>query len=207
MSRHQNLNRRQNNLRAAGYTSGLDTVEITRLLRAWAKGDQAALDQLTPAIYAELRRRAHNYMKNERPGNTLQTTALAHEAWLKLVSVAVTDWKDRAHFFAVAAQVMRHILVDGARTRQREKRGGSSQRVDLDRIAEFSPGRDRELVAIDDALQALAAMDPRKAQVIELRFFGGLSVVDITEVLKISEATVLRDWRLAKTWLLRQISK
>jgi RNA polymerase sigma factor (TIGR02999 family) len=185
--------------------SGLDTVEITRLLRAWAKGDRTALDQLTPAIYAELRRRAHNYMKDERQDHTLQTTALVHEAWLKLVNVPVTDWKDRAHFFAVAAQVMRHILVDGARTRQREKRGGGSQRVDLDRIAEFSPGRDRELVAIDDALQALAAMDPRKAQVIELRFFGGLSVAETAEVLKISEDTVLRDWRLAKTWLLRQI--
>jgi len=185
----------------------LDTVEITRLLRAWAKGDRTALDQLTPVIYAELRRRAHNYMKNERPGHTLQTTALANEAWLKLINVPATDWKDRAHFFAVAAQVMRHILVDGARTRQREKRGGSSQRVDLDRMAEFSPGRDRELVAIDDALQALAAMDPRKAQVIELRFFGGLSVAETAEVLNVSEDTVLRDWRLAKTWLLRQISK
>ena len=185
----------------------MDTVEITRLLRAWAKGDRTALDQLTPVIYAELRRRAHNYMKNERPGHTLQTTALANEAWLKLVNVPATDWKDRAHFFAVAAQVMRHILVDGARTRQREKRGGSSQRVDLDRMAEFSPGRDRELVAIDDALQALAAMDPRKAQVIELRFFGGLSVAETAEVLNVSEDTVLRDWRLAKTWLLRQISK
>ena len=158
-------------------------------------------------IYAELRRRAHNYMKNERDGHTLQTTALAHEAWLKLINVPATDWKDRAHFFAVAAQVMRHILVDGARTRQREKRGGSSQRMDLDRIAEFSPGRDRELVAIDDALQALAAIDPRKAQVIELRFFGGLSVAETAEVLKVSEDTVHRDWRLAKTWLLRQISK
>jgi len=146
-------------------------------------------------------------MKNERPGRTLQTTALAHEAWLKLVNVPATDWKDRAHFFAVAAQVMRHILVDGARTRQREKRGESSQRVDLDRIAEFSPGRDRELVAIDDALQALATMDPRKAQVIELRFFGGLSVAETAEVLKVSEDTVHRDWRLAKTLLLRQISK
>jgi len=183
-------------------------VERERALAtAWrTKGDRAALDQLTPVIYVELRRRAHNYMKNERPGRTLQTTALAHEAWLKLVDVPATDWKDRAHFFAVAAQVMRHILVDGARTRQREKRGGSSKRVDLDRIVEFSPGRDRELVAIDDALQALATMDPRKAQVIELRFFGGLSVAETAEVLKVSEDTVHRDWRLAKTWLLRQIS-
>ena len=126
---------------------------------------------------------------------------------MRLVNVSVAGWKDRAHFFAIAAQVMRRILVDGARTRQREKRGGSAQRVDLDRIADFSPGRDRELVAIDDAMQALNAMDPRKAKVIELRFFGGLSVPETAEVLKVSEDTVLRDWRLAKTWLLRQIGR
>ena len=182
-------------------------LNITQLLRAWASGDQAALDQLTPVIYSELRRRAHNYMKNERPGHTLQTTALAHEAWMRLVNVSVADWKDRAHFFAIAARVMRHILVDGARARRREKRSGSSQRVDLGRIADFSPGRDRELVAIDDALQALAALDARKARVIELRFFGGLSVAETAEVLKVSEDTVFRDWRLARTWLLRQITE
>jgi RNA polymerase sigma factor (TIGR02999 family) len=146
-------------------------------------------------------------MKNERPGHTLQTTALAHEVWIKLVKAPMADWKDRAHFFAIAAQVMRHILVDGARTRQREKRGGSSQQVDLDRVAEFSPGRDRELVAVDDALQSLAAMDLRKAQVIELRFFGGLSVAETAEVLKVSEDTVHRDWRLARVWMLRQINR
>jgi RNA polymerase sigma factor (TIGR02999 family) len=184
----------------------VDTVEITRLLRAWASGDRSALDQVTPVIYAELRRRASNYMKDERPGHTLQTTALAHEAWIRLVKMP-TDWKDRAHFFAVAAQVMRHILVDGARTRQRKKRGGSSQRVDLDRIGEFSPGRDRELVAIDDAMQALALMDQRKARVIEPRFFGGLSVGETAEVLKVSEDTVRRDWRLARIWILRQIDR
>ncbi len=182
-------------------------VDITRLLRAWASGNRAALDQLTPVIYAELRRRAHNYMRNERPSHTLQTTALAHEAWLRLVKVESTGWKDRAHFFAIAAQVMRHILVDGARTRRREKRGGTAQRVDLDRIPDFSPGRDRELVAVDDALQELAVIDPRKARVIELRFFGGLSVLETAEVLKVSEDTVLRDWRLARSWLLRQFSK
>ena len=182
-------------------------VDITGLLQAWGNGDRAALDQLTPVIYAELRRRAHNYMRNERPGRTLQTTALAHEAWIRLVDASTAGWKDRAHFFAIAAQVMRRILVDGARARHRAKRGGSSQRVDLDRVAEFSPGRDRELVAIDDALQALAAMDRRKAEVIELRFFGGLSVLETAEVLKVSEDTVLRDWRLAKTWLLREMSR
>jgi RNA polymerase sigma factor (TIGR02999 family) len=179
--------------------------DITGLLRAWAEGDRAALDKLTPVIYAELRRRAHNYMKNERPGRTLQTTALAHEAWMRLVNLSATGWKDRAHFFAIAAQVMRHILVDGARARQREKRAGAAQRVDLDWIPDFSTGRDRELVAIDDALQTLAAMDPRKGKVIELRFFGGLSVAETAEVLKVSEDTVLRDWRLARTWLLREM--
>jgi RNA polymerase sigma factor (TIGR02999 family) len=183
------------------------SVDITRLLRAWANGDRGALDQVTPVIYAELRRRAHSYMKNESPGRTLQTTALAHEAWVRLVDVRVASWKDRAHFFAVAAQVMRHILVDGARTRRREKRGGSSQRVDLDQIPDFSPGREGELVAIDDALQALNVMDPRKARVVELRFFGGLSVAETAEVLKVSEDTVLRDWRLARTWLLREIGR
>src|SRR6516225_5035158 len=116
------------------------SVDITRLLQAWANGDRSALDQLTPVIYTELRRRAHSYMKNERPGRTLQTTALAHEAWMRMVNVRVVSWKDRAHFFAIAAQTMRRILVDGARTRQREKRGGSLQRVDLDRIPDFSPG-------------------------------------------------------------------
>lgn len=181
-------------------------ADITRLLQAWANGDRTALDQLTPVIYSELRRRAHKYMKNESPGRTLQTTALVHEAWMRLAKARETDWKDRAHFFAIAAQVMRHILVDGARGRQREKRGGSAQQVDLDRAPEFSPARDRELVAIDDALQALAAMDARKAKVVELRFFGGLSAAEAADVLGVSEDTVLRDWRLAKSWLLRELA-
>ena len=182
------------------------SVDITRLLQAWGNGDLAALDHLTPVIYSELRRRAHNYMKNEGPGRTLQTTALVHEAWIRLVNAPAANWKDRTHFFAIAANVMRHILVDGARGRQREKRGGSSKRVNLDRVAEFSPGHDRELVAIDDALQALATMDPRKAKVVELRFFGGLSVAETAEVLTVSEDTVIRDWRLARSWLLREMS-
>jgi RNA polymerase sigma factor (TIGR02999 family) len=183
------------------------SADITRLLQAWAAGDRTALDELTPVIYAELRRRAHSYMKNERPGRTMQTTALAHEAWMRLADVRTARWQDRAHFFAVAAQMMRRILVDAARGRQREKRGGSAQRVDLDRIPDFSPGRDTELVAIDDALGSLAAMDPRKARVIELRFFGGLSVAETAEVLAVSEDTVLRDWRLARSWLLREIRR
>jgi len=180
-------------------------MDVTRLLRAWGEGNQAALDELTSAIYAELRRRARSYMKNERPGNTLQTTALANEAWLRLVNVAAVDWKDRAHFFAIAANVMRRILVDRARARGREKRGGAAQRVDLDQIPDISSRREPDLIAIDEALNALAKLDPRKAKVIELRFFGGLSVEETAEVLNVHEQTVLRDWRLARTWLLREI--
>jgi RNA polymerase sigma factor (TIGR02999 family) len=185
---------------------GEPSADVTRLLRAWGRGDEAALDQLTPVIYAELRRRAHSYMKNERPGHTLQTTALANEAWMRLVNVAAVDWKDRAHFFAIAANVMRRILVDGARARGRGKRGGSAQRVDLDQIPDISSRRDPELIAIDEALEALAQLDPRKAKVIELRFFGGLSVEETAEVLKVHEQTVLRDWRLARVWLMREMS-
>ena len=186
-------------------TQGQESVDVTRLLREWAAGNATALEQLTPAIYAELHRRAHNYMKDERHGHTLQTTALVHEAWLRLADVSIADWKDRAHFFAIAAQTMRHILVDAARARHRVKRGSGAQRVDFDQIPDLSSGRDHELIAIDDALQALAKIDPRKAQVIELRFFGGLSVRETAEVLKISEQTVLRDWRLARAWLRREI--
>jgi len=185
---------------------GEPSADVTRLLRAWGAGDEAALDQLTPVIYAELRRRAHSYMKNERPGHTLQTTALANEAWMRLVNVAAVDWKDRAHFFAIAANVMRRILVDGARARGRGKRGGSAQRVDLDQIPDISSRRDPELIAIDEALEALAQLDPRKAKVIELRFFGGLSFEETAAVLKVHEQTVLRDWRLARVWLMREMS-
>jgi RNA polymerase sigma-70 factor, ECF subfamily len=185
---------------------GEPSMDVTRLLRAWGEGDRAALDQLTPAIYAELRRRAHNYMKNERPGHTLQATALANEAWVRLVNVTAADWKDRAHFFAIAANMMRRILVDRARARLRTKRGGSAQRIDLDQIPDISSRRDPQWLAIDDALNTLAALDPRKAQVIELRFFGGLSVEETAEVLKVHEQTVLRDWRFARSWLMREIS-
>ena len=180
-------------------------VDVTRLLQAWGAGDVAALGQLTPLIYVELRRRAHGYMKNEAVGHTLQTTGLANEAWLRLVNVSTVDWKDRAHFFAIAAQMMRRILVDAARARTREKRGGSAQRVDLDQIPDIGTRRDPELIAIDDALETLAALDPRKAKVIELRFFGGLNVEETAAVLKVHEQTVLRDWRLARVWLIREI--
>lgn len=185
---------------------GEPSADVTRLLRAWAGGDPGALDRLTPVIYAELRRQAHSYMKNEPRDHTLQTTALANEAWLRLVNISAVDWKDRAHFFAIAAQMMRRILVDAARARGRDKRGGSAQRIDLDQIPDISTRRDPELIAIDDALNRLGELDPRKAKVIELRFFGGLSVEETAEVLKVHEQTVVRDWRLARVWLLREIS-
>ena len=186
--------------------------ETTVLLRAWAEGDRAALEQLTPRVYAELRRIAGYCMQNERPDRTLQTTALVHEAYLRLIDVNNVNWEHRAHFFAVSAQIMRRILVDAARARASAKRGGRVRRVDhssafnLDEIAAVPLGRDRELVAIDDALNALAEMDPRKARVIELRFFGGLSVEETAGVLTISPQSVMRDWKLAKAWLTRELA-
>jgi len=175
-------------------------------------GDAAALDQLTPLVYEELRRLARRYMRNERAGNTLQTTALVNEAYLRLVDAQRVCWHDRVHFFAVSAQMMRRI-VDAARARGSAKRGGQMKRVNhstafnLDEIPDVSTGRDRELVAIDDALNTLAEMDPRKARVIELRFFGGLSVEATAEVLKISPQSVMRDWKLAKAWLTRELAR
>ena len=190
-----------------------ESPEITALLKAWGRGDAAALDQLTPLVYEELRRLARRYMRNERAGNTLQTTALANEAYLRLVDAKRVGWQDRVHFFAVSAQMMRRILVDAARARGSAKRGGQVKRVNhssafnLDEIPDISTGRDRELVAIDDGLKTLAEMDPRKARVIELRFFGGLSVEETAEVLKISPQSVMRDWKLAKAWLTRELAK
>ena len=177
--------------------------ETTRLLRDWAKGDQGALDRLTPRVYRELRRLAGSLMKQESPGRTIQATGLVHEAYLKLIDVDNVDWQHRAHFFAVAAQVMRRILLEGARKRGAAKRGGQSPRVNLEEIPDI--GRGSELIALDDALKALAKIDPRKARVIELRFFGGLSVEETAEVLKLSADTVLRDWRLARAWLLAEL--
>jgi RNA polymerase sigma factor (TIGR02999 family) len=175
------------------------------LLKAWAGGDPSALDQLAPLVYKELRRMAKGYMRRERPGQTLQTTALVHEAYLRLVDVTNVDWHDRAHFFAVSAQMMRRILVDAARARTSVKRGFGMPRVNLDEIPEISSHRARELVAVDEALKVLAKLDSRKAQVIELRFFGGLSVEETAEVLKISPQSVMRDWRLAKAFLMREV--
>src|SRR5882724_7875943 len=150
--------------------------ETTQLLRAWANGDQGALEQLTPRVYSELRRIAGHFMKDERPGRTIQTTALVHEAYIKLIDVANVNWQHRAHFFAVSAQIMRRILLDQARRRVAAKRGGASPKVNLAEIPDLGPSRARELIALDDALNALAKLDARRAEVIELRFFAGLSV-------------------------------
>jgi RNA polymerase sigma factor (TIGR02999 family) len=175
--------------------------ETTQLLRAWAEGDRAALEQLTPRVYEQLRRMAGHFMRGEQPGRTIQTTALVHEAWLKLIDVTNVDWQHRAHFFAIAAQIMRRILLDQARRRLSVKRGGAIPQVNLDEIPDLGSGRVRELIALDDALNALAKLDPRKAQVVELRFFAGLSLEETAEVVKVSSDTVLRDWKLARAWL------
>jgi RNA polymerase sigma factor (TIGR02999 family) len=180
--------------------------EITQWPVAWSNGDRAALDQLIPLVYEELRRLAKRYMRQERGRDrrvvTLQTTALVNEAYLRLVDAGNVKWESRAHFFAISAQLMRRILVDYARSRNRVKRGGVAQLVDLEEAAEFSVERAPDLVALDDALDALAKIDERKSRVVELRFFGGLSVAETAEVLKVSISAVERDWRLAKLWLL-----
>jgi len=179
--------------------------ETTQLLRAWASGDQGALEQLTPRVYDELRRIAGRFMRDERPGRTIQTTALVHEAYLKLIDVTNVDWQHRAHFFAVSAQIMRRILLDQARRRVAAKRGGVAPRVNLDEVPDIASGGARELIALDDALDALAKVDPRKARVIELRFFAGLSGEETAEGLKVSSDTVKRDWKLARAWLLAEL--
>jgi RNA polymerase sigma factor (TIGR02999 family) len=181
--------------------------EVTGLLLAWSEGEQAALAKLTPLVYAELRRVAHRYMGRERPGHSLQTTALVNEAYLRLTDARRVRWQNRAHFFAVSAQLMRRILVDFARSRQYLKRGGAAQKVSFDEALVVSKEQGQDLVALDDTLKALAAIDARKSQVVELRFFGGLSVAETAEVLKVSPDTVLRDWRLAKVWLAREMRK
>lgn len=179
--------------------------EITRLLADWANGHQAALERLLPLVYDELHRLASSYMRRERPDHTLQTTALVHEAYLKLVGQDDVRWQTRVHFFAAAAQVMRHILVDHARGRSRAKRGDGLPPLSLDEAATISGQRADELLAINDALITLTATDPRKSRVFELRYFGGMSVDEAAEALKVSPATVARDWRMAKAWLRREI--
>jgi RNA polymerase sigma factor (TIGR02999 family) len=183
------------------------TAEVTHLLRAWSGGDPTALEQLMPLVYQELRRMARRYMQREQQGNTLQATALVNEAFLRLVDVSGISWQDRAHFFAISAQVMRRILVDAARARGSRKRGGEVARVDLNESVDALPELDRRLVDLDEALESLTQFDARKARVVELRFFVGLSVKEIAEVLKISAESVKRDWKLARAWLLRELSR
>ena len=180
--------------------------EITQLLVAWSDGDQSVLEELAPLVHSELHRLAHHYMSRERPGHTLQTSALVNEAYLRLIDWKNVRWQNRAHFFAVSAQLMRRILVDFARDRQYLKRGGGALRVSLGEVEAYNVERGADLVALDEALVALAEVDRRKGQVVEMRFFGGLSVKEVAEVLKVSEETVMRDWRLAKVWLLRELS-
>ena len=178
--------------------------DVSILLRAWSEGDQNALDKLAPIVYDELRRLARYYLHRERPGHSLQATALVNEAYLRLVDYKRMHWEDRAHFFAVSAQLMRRILVDHAR-RHNLKRGGGVQHVALEDTAIVGGGRAENLAVLDDALQALARMDARKARVVELRFFGGLSVEETAEVLQVSSGTVMRDWSSARAWLYREM--
>jgi RNA polymerase sigma factor (TIGR02999 family) len=178
---------------------------VTELLRAWGGGDDGALEQLTPLVEAELRRLARAYMRRERPGHTLQTTALVNEAFLRLTDARRVRWQDRAHFLGISARLMRRVLVDHARSLGYRKRGGGAQRVTLNEGLVASPEPPVDVVALDHALEALAAVDVRKSRVIELRFFGGLSVEETAEVLHVSADTVKRDWRLAKLWLLREL--
>jgi RNA polymerase sigma factor (TIGR02999 family) len=180
--------------------------QVTGLLRAWGQGDDAALEQLTPIVYGELHAMARRYMSRERRGQTLQATALVNEAYLRLVDIRQLPWQNRAHFFALSGRLMRRILVDIARARGYQKRGGGARQVTLDEgMAIDDPGRD--LVALDDALTRLAAVDERKSQVVEMRFFAGLSVEEIAEVLKVSTKTVTRDWQMAKAWLTREMAR
>jgi RNA polymerase sigma factor (TIGR02999 family) len=177
------------------------------LLVAWRSGDQEALNQLTPLVYQELHRLAEHYMKGERSGHPLQTTALVNEVYLRLIDWKNVQWQNRAHFFGVSAQLMRHILVKFARDRLTAKRGGDVFRVSLSEVSKMPSARNLDLVALDDALNALATLDPRQSQVIEMRFFGGLSIEETAEALKVSPATVRRDWSLAQAWLRRELKK
>lgn len=186
---------------------GPSSRDITGLLQAWAGGDEESLQKLVPLVYEQLRAAARHYMAGERPGHTLQTTALIHETYLRLVDVRRVKWQNRAHFLAICAQLMRRILIDFARARGYQKRGGAAPHVDLNEALVVSSQPDNNLVALDDALTRLAMIDGRKSRVVELRFFGGLSVKETAEVMKVSGDTVMRDWKLAKVWLLRELSE
>jgi RNA polymerase sigma factor (TIGR02999 family) len=180
--------------------------DVTQLLVAWSDGDKAALDQLMPLVYDELRRLARHYMNQEHGGHTLQTTALINEAYLRLVDQRMS-WRNRAHFFGIAAQMMRRILVDHARSHQYAKRGAGQPNLALDEVADIAHERAAELIALDDALTALAAMDPQQAQIVELRYFGGLTIEETAEVMDISHATVEREWNMARAWLRSELTK
>ena len=179
----------------------------TELLRAWSQGDGSALERLMPLVYEELHRLARWYMRQERPDHTLQATSLVNEAYLRLIDVNRIEWRNRAHFLALAAQMMRRILVESARNRRRQKRGGGAVHVRLDDVQELPDSKECDLVALSDALSGLAAFDPRMGQVVELRFFGGLTVEETADVLNVSPETVMRDWKTAKAWLLREIKR
>src|ERR1051325_527714 len=180
--------------------------QLTQLLKDWGNGDPATHDVLMSAVYEELHRLAHQYMRKERPGHTLQTSALVNEAFVKLVDQRDVEWQNRAHFFGIAAQMMRRILVDHARARQSAKRGGTSRPLSLDEALIVSDERSAEVIALDEALQELVRFDERKSRIVELRFFGGLSIDETAEVLSVSPGTVMRDWTLAKAWLRREIT-
>jgi RNA polymerase sigma-70 factor, ECF subfamily len=182
------------------------THEITQLLKAWTAGDEEALGKLTPLVYEQLHEAARRCMAGERSGHTLQTTALVNEVYLRLVDCGQMNWQDRAHFLAVSAQLMRRILIDFARSRGYQKRGGGAIQISLDEAPSVSSQPDANIVALDSALKSLAAVDERKSKVVELRFFGGLSIEETSAVLRVSVETVVRDWRLAKVWLLRELS-
>jgi RNA polymerase sigma-70 factor, ECF subfamily len=182
-------------------------VEVTQLLKAWTEGDQAALEKLVPQVHAELHRLAKRYMGQERPGHILQTTALVNEAYMRLIDWENVSWQNRAHFFGVSAQLMRRILVDFARSRDYVKRGGEAQHVSLEEAAVVTHQKDADFIALDDALNSLAAIDPRKSQIVELRFFGGLSVEETAEVVGTSPRTVKREWSMAQAWLHRELNK
>jgi len=183
------------------------SAEVTGLLKAWSGGDQAALDRLAALVYDELHRMARHYMKDERAGNTLQTTALVHEVYVRLVDLKNVDWQQRGQFFAITAQMMRRVLVDAARARGSHKRGGGAVKVNVEETPVMAPERDASLVALDEALTAFSTVAPRQAKLVELRYFGGLSEEEIAEVLKISPRTVRRDWEFARSWLMRGLSR
>ncbi len=181
--------------------------DVTRLLQGWRSGDRTALDKITSLVYAELHRLAHGYMTRERPGHILQTSALVNEAYIRLIDASQVDWRDRAHFMAVSATIMRQVLMQYARQRLAGKRGGGDLWVELDEALILSPERDTDMVALDEALNDLARIDPKEAQIVELRFFGGLSEAETAHVLGISDRTVRREWDHAKAWLLRELKR